>query len=302
LLRILPTYGVEVSWIDVPEIENYRKAIKPNTKVLYGTHSHTVSTVQLIHSGLTTFISFSGETSSNPLLTVLDVAAFGQLGKDSKVLTVVDNTFCSPYLVKPLKLNIDVVIHSATKYLGGHSDVLAGCATYAAKEVCDKVYYHMRLFGGVLSPFDAFLLERGVKTLPLRMDAHCKNALKLAQFLESHPKIERVLYPGLVSHPHHELAKKLYEHGQFGGMMAFDVKGGVDAGARFVESLKVIHLAVSLGGVESLISHPATMTHRHVPAEDRRRSGISDGMMRFSVGVENLDDLIADLTNALEKV
>lgn len=215
---------------------------------------------------------------------------------------MIDNTFCSPYLVKPITLGVDISLHSATKYLGGHSDVLSGCVTCANKELFDKIYYYQRLFGGVLSPFDAFLLERGVKTLALRMEAHCRNALKIAQFLEAHPKISSVIYPGLESHPHHELAKRLYQRNGFGGMMAFDVKGSVEGGRKFVESLKLIHLAVSLGGVESLISHPATMTHRHVPTEDRRRSGISDGMMRFSVGVENVDDLIADITQALEQV
>lgn len=235
-------------------------------------------------------------------MTIVDLEGLGKLAREKNILSVVDNTFCSPYLVKPIKLGIDIAIHSATKYLGGHSDILAGCATYASKELCDKVYYHLRLFGGILSPFDAYLLERGVKTLALRMDAHCKNAMAIAKFLEGHPKIERVLYPGLTSHPHHELASKLYENGQFGGMMAFDVLGGVAAGAKFVEALKVIHLAVSLGGVESLISHPATMTHRHVPTDDRRRSGISDGMMRFSVGVEHVNDLIADIAQALDKI
>jgi len=215
-------------------------------------------------------------------------------------LTVVDGTFASPYNQIPIKLGVDISIHSATKYLGGHADLLAGVATTSTKEQWKAIWQHLKLFGGVLSPFDAFLLGRGVKTLSLRMQSHNQNALTIAEFLEKHPKVERVYYPGLKSHKQHDMAKKQMKG--FSGMIAFEIKGGVEAGRTLIESVRVINLAVSLGGVESLIEHAATMTHTMVPREKRIEAGITDGLIRFSVGCENAVDLMDDLAQALDKI
>jgi len=225
---------------------------------------------------------------------------FAKLGREFGILTVVDSTFGSPYNQQPIKLGIDVSLHSATKYLGGHSDVLAGVVTSRTESIHNAIYDKHKLVGGCLSPFDAYLLERGVKTLALRVERHNANALKIAQHLEKHPKIERVWYPGLPSHPQHALGKKQMKG--FGGMLAFEVKGGETAGKTFVESVRLILLAVSLGGVESLVEHAASMTHSTVPREDRLKAGITDGLIRMSVGIEDADDIIADLNQALEKV
>ncbi|GAM21339.1 hypothetical protein SAMD00019534_045140 [Acytostelium subglobosum LB1] len=273
---LLPKMGVSVTCVDPSDINNFVNAIKPNTKMLYG------------------------ETPANPTMILTDLAALGNLGRTRNITTVVDATFGSVYNTRPLEHGIDVVVHSATKYYGGHSDLIAGTITSANAALHDRIGHYLRLLGGTASPHTTFLLQRGIKTLHLRMERHNQNALRLAQFLQSHAKVERVHYPGLESHPQHELAKKQMQPG-FGGMIAFEVRGGADAGRRVIESVQLITLAVSLGGVESLIEQASTMTHTMVDRDTRERSGITDGLLRFSVGCENIDDLIADLTQALEK-
>lgn len=274
---VLPSYGIEVSFVDSRDISNYAAAIKPNTKILYG------------------------ETITNPTMAVLDLEGFGALGKSHPgLVTLVDNTFASPRNQNPIKYGVDIVIHSATKYIGGHSDVIAGAIVSATKEIHECVFRTLKLFGGTLSPFDCFLLVRGLKTLDVRMERHNHNALCLARFLEGHPKVKRVWYPGLESHPQHQLAKSQLKG--FGGMVAFEVDGGAEGGRKVIESVRIITLAVSLGGVESLIEQPSTMTHCMVSREERAQSGITDGLLRFSVGIESTEDLIADLTQALNRL
>jgi len=213
---------------------------------------------------------------------------------------IVDNTFMSPYLQRPIEHGADVVVHSATKYIGGHGDVIAGLIV-SSKELIDNMRMpYLKDFGGVLSPFDAWLLLRGLKTLGVRMERHCINAQKVAEYLEKHPMIEEVHYPGLPSHPQHELAKKQMDG--FGGMMSFELKGGLEAGKILMNSVKMISLAVSLGCVDSLIQHPASMTHSPVPREERLKAGITDGQVRLSVGIEDVEDIIADLDQALKEV
>ncbi|KAF2073576.1 hypothetical protein CYY_005125 [Polysphondylium violaceum] len=273
---ILSRYGVEVSWVDQNDVANYRNAIKPNTKLMYG------------------------ETPANPTMVLLDLQAFGALGKERGILTVVDSTFASPYNQRPIEFGVDVVVHSATKYYGGHSDLIAG-AIIVANETLDKSLAHQfRLFGGALAPNIAFLLHRGIKTLALRMERHNNNALQLARYLESHPKIKKVHYPGLESHPQHELAKKQMRG--FGGMIGMEIHGGLEAGRYLVENLKVFTLAVSLGGVESLIEQASTMTHGMLTAKDREKAGIPDGFLRLSVGCEDVNDLIQDLETTLSEI
>ncbi|XP_072024652.1 L-methionine gamma-lyase-like [Amphiura filiformis] len=277
----LPNYGVEITFVEACNMEAYRKAIKINTKVIYG------------------------ETPTNPKLAVMDLAELAQITKEAPAgaLSIVDSTFGTPYLQQPLKLGIDIAFHSCTKYLGGHSDLLGGCASCKDSDVLQKITRLYRQLGTCMSPFDAFLVLRGLRTLPVRMGKHCSNAMKIAQFLEQHPKITSVYYPGLPSHPQHEVAKKQMK--DYGGMVVFEVAGGLNAAKTFVESVYLINLAVSLGGTESLIEHPASMTHgawTGITDEERRSTGISDGLIRFSIGLEDADDLIADLTRALNKV
>ncbi|XP_070576155.1 L-methionine gamma-lyase-like [Ptychodera flava] len=236
-------------------------------------------------------------------MAITDLENFGRLGNSLPgVVTMVDSTFASPYLQLPLKHGVDVSIHSCTKYLGGHSDVLAGFVSTRRLDLLEKLSTYQKSMGSVLSPFDAYLLLRGVRTLHVRMDRHSSNALKIAQYLERHPKVSKVNYPGLPSHPHHKTAKKQMK--QFGGMMSFELKGGLKAGKTFVESLKLPHLAVSLGGVESLIEHPASMTHGEalLGAKAFKKSGIPEGLVRFSVGIEHVEDLLRDIEQALHRI
>jgi cystathionine beta-lyase/cystathionine gamma-synthase len=233
-------------------------------------------------------------------MSIIDIEELGNIGKSNSIITMIDSTFASPYNQNPINMGIDVVIHSATKYLGGHSDIIAGSITSADKDTHKQIFQTLKLFGGTLSPFDSFLLARGIKTLDVRMERHNENGITIANFLENHSKIERVFYPGLSSHAQHDIAKKQMRG--FGGMIAFEVKGGAAEGQKVIENLDVIVLAVSLGGVESLVEQASTMTHSMVSREDRLKGGITDGLIRFSVGLESTKDLKNDLSKALELI
>lgn len=240
------------------------------------------------------------ETPTNPLLKISDIAAVSALAKKVGAMTVVDNTFMSPYFQNPLDQGADVVVHSMTKFINGHSDVVGGALMLNSQELKDKLFFYQNAIGPSQSPFDSWLVIRGIKTLAIRMKAHEQNAMKVAAFLEKHPKVEKVVYPGLKSHPHHELAKKQMRG--FGGMITFFVKGGITESRRFLETVKLFALAESLGGVESLVDHPAIMTHASIPKQVREDLGIFDNLIRLSVGIEDCDDLIKDLEAALAKV
>ncbi|WP_115989578.1 cystathionine gamma-synthase [Pseudomonas sp. lyk4-TYG-107] len=241
------------------------------------------------------------ESPTNPLLSLSDLAAIARICRARGIISVADNTFASPYIQRPLELGFDIVLHSTTKYLNGHSDVIGGIAVVGQNaELADKLGFLQNAVGAISGPFDAFLTLRGVKTLALRMERHCSNALELAKWLEQQPQVKRVYYPGLPSHPQHELAKRQM-HG-FGGMISVDLNSDLEGARRFLENVKIFALAESLGGVESLIEHPAIMTHATIPAETRAKLGIGDGLVRLSVGVEDLEDLRADLAYALTKI
>jgi len=238
------------------------------------------------------------ETPSNPMLKVIDIEKAVAVARKHKLLIAVDNTFCSPFLQNPLDLGADIVCHSSTKYLGGHSDVIGGALIVNDSELADKLHYIQNAVGAVPGPWDCFLLLRSTKTLHLRMERHSSNAKSVAQYLEKHEKIEKVIYPGLESHPQHETAKKQMK--AFGGMVSVVIKGGLAPSRDFLERVQLFSLAESLGGVESLIEHPAIMTHASIPAAQRKILGIDDGLVRLSVGVEHIDDLLADLEQALK--
>ena len=274
LSTIFKKYGVEVTFVDTDELEAVRQAIRKNTRVIYV------------------------ETPGNPTLRISDLAAIAKLAHQNDAVMVVDNTFCSPILQKPLLLGADVVLHSMTKFLNGHADVVAGIIVVKNEEHFKLMRKTLNLLGGNLQPMEAFLVHRGIKTLALRMDRHCLNARKIAEFLEKHPRVDRVAYPGLPSHPQYELAKK--QMSGFGGMISFEVKGGVEGGKVVMNNVKLCQLAVSLGGVETLIQHPASMTHAIMSREQRLEAHISDGLIRLSVGIEDADELIADLDQALK--
>lgn len=276
LSHVLPKYGIEVTFADLSELSNLERAIKHNTKVVYI------------------------ETPANPTLKLVDLGGAAKIAHNVGAKVVVDNTFMTPYLQRPIEHGVDVVIHSATKYIGGHGDVIAGIIVGPKDLISEMKVPYLKDIGGIISPFDAWLLLRGIKTLGLRMDRHCRNAQIVAEFLEGHPMIDKVYYPGLFSHPQHELAKKQMD--AFGGMISFELKGGIEAGKLLMNSVEMITLAVSLGCVDSLIQHPASMTHSPVPREERLRAGITDGLVRLSVGLEDVEDIIADLEQALEKV
>lgn len=270
------TSGLKVSYIDMSNIDNVRAAITPETKMIWV------------------------ETPTNPLLKLTDISAVAALAKESGILTVVDNTFATPWAQRPIGFGADVVVHSATKYIGGHSDVIGGVAIAANEEISDKLKFIQNSTGGILGPFDSFLALRGVKTLDVRMERHCQSAMKIAAWLEGHAKVEKVYYPGLKSHEQHTLARK--QMSGFGGMITIILKGDLESARRFLSSCEVFTLAESLGGVESLIEHPAIMTHASIPKEQREKIGISDGLVRLSVGIESTADLMSDLEEALEKV
>lgn len=274
--KVLKLDGMEFSYTDLTHFENFEKSIKPNTKMVWL------------------------ETPTNPTLKLVDIQKISEAAHKKNIIVVVDNTFMSPYFQKPLKLGADIVVHSATKYIGGHSDVVGGVAVTSVKTIAEKLAYLSNSMGTTMSPFDSFMFLRSLKTLPLRMKAHQESAMVIAEFLEKHPKVNRVIYPGLKSHPQHELAKK--QMSGFGGMITFFIKGGLEGSRKFLESVKVFALAESLGGVESLIEHPAIMTHASVPPEKRKELGIDDSLIRLSVGVETQADLIRDLEQAFSKL
>ena len=273
---VLPAYGVEATFLDDPDVGAYERALRPNTRLLYI------------------------ETPNNPLLGVIDIAGVVALARARGARTVADNTFATPYNQSPLALGVDLVCHSATKYLGGHHDVTAGVIV-GSRDLIRGCVKTMRVFGGVLDPFAAFLLVRGLMTLALRVERHNANALALARRLAEHPKVARVHYPGLPGHPRHAVAARQMTRG-FGGMLSLEVRGDVAAGARCVEALRVAKLAVSLGGVSTLVTHPASTTSVNMPREVRLAAGIADGLIRVSVGVEDLADLVADVDQALDRV
>ena len=273
---VLPGYGVEATFLDDPDIGAYERALRPNTRLLYI------------------------ETPNNPLLGVIDIAGVVALARARGARTIADNTFATPYNQTPLALGVDLVCHSATKYLGGHHDVTAGVIV-GSRDLIRGCVKTMRIFGGVVDPFAAYLLVRGLMTLGLRMERHNASALALARHLAEHPKVARVHYPGLPGHPRHAVAARQMTRG-FGGMLSLEVRGDVAAGARCVEALRVAKLAVSLGGVSTLVTHPASTTSVNMPREVRLAAGIADGLIRVSVGVEDLADLIADVDQAVARV
>ena len=239
------------------------------------------------------------ETPTNPLLKIADLEVIAKFAKDNDLISVCDNTFCSPFVQNPLDFGFDIVVHSATKYLNGHSDLIGGVVVCSDRQeqLAGELLYLQNAVGSIMNPFDSFLLLRSLKTLPVRMERHCSNALQIATYLESHESIEKVIYPGLKSHPQHDIAKKQMR--EFGGMISVVLKGGLDSAKTFLERTELFSLAESLGGVESLIEHPAIMTHASIPPEVREEIGISDGLVRLSVGIEAIEDLIEDIEGAL---
>lgn len=269
-------FGVESTYVNTSNIENIKGAIKPNTKVLYI------------------------ETPANPTVEITDLEACSEIAKKHGLILVVDNTFSSPYLQRPLELGADVVLHSMTKFINGHADIVGGMVVAKTKEMYKKLRSMMVSLGCNLDPHQSYLVIRGLKTLAIRIDRAQENAQKIAEYLEKHPKVEWVRYPGLPSHPQYELAKKQMDGP--GALISFGLKGGFEAGKTLMNNVKVSILAVSLGGVESLIEHPASMTHSKVSPEDKKKAGISDGLVRYSAGIEDVNDLLWDLEQALEKV
>ena len=238
------------------------------------------------------------ETPTNPMMNIIDIEAASKIAKKHRILLGVDNTFATPYLQLPLDLGADIVMHSATKYLGGHSDVVMGALVVKDKKLADRLYFIQNASGAVCGPQDSFLVLRGIKTLHVRMQRHCENGKAIAEYLKSHPKIEKVYWPGFEDHPNHKIAKKQMK--DFGGMISFTTKGNnYKEAIRIVEKLKIFTLAESLGGVESLAGHPASMTHASIPKEEREKTGVVDSLIRLSVGIEDIDDLIEDLKQAM---
>ena len=274
----LTKFGVEVTFVDTSNLDEVKKAMKENTRVVYL------------------------ETPANPNLKIVDLEGVCKVAHTNpNTLVIVDNTFATPYMQKPLKLGVDVVVHSATKYLNGHGDVIAGLVV-TNKELADQIRFVglKDMTGAVIGPQEAYYIIRGMKTFEIRMERHCKNARTIADFLNKHPKVEKVYYPGLESHPGYEIAKKQMK--DFGAMISFELKGGFEAGKTLLNNLKLCSLAVSLGDTETLIQHPASMTHSPYTKEEREAAGITDGLVRLSVGLENVEDIIADLEQGLEKI
>ncbi len=265
--------GLELTYVDMTDASAVAAAVRPTTKLIWI------------------------ETPTNPLLNITDIAAIVAIARQHKILTCADNTFATPCYQRPLELGVDIVMHSATKYLGGHSDVLGGVNVVADAELGKQMHLMRSASGGVLGPFDSYLVLRGIKTLALRMERHCANSLAVAQFLEKHARVSRVYYPGLPAHPQHELAKK--QMTGFGGVVCFEIKGDGSTVGGFMNRLQVFTVAESLGAVESLAGQPATMSHSSVPADELRKMGINENLVRLSVGIEGVQDLITDLDQAL---
>lgn len=275
--HIYEKFGIKVNYADTTNIENVVDAITPKTKLIWI------------------------ETPTNPTLKVSDIASIAEIAKANKLLFCVDNTFASPVLQQPLNLGADIVVHSATKYLGGHSDLIAGLVVTKTKELGDKIKFIQNASGAILAPFDSWLVIRGLETLHLRIKQHCESAQQIAEFLEQQPEVDKVFYPGLPTHFNHEIAKK--QSKGFGGIISFSLKEDtIQAAKTFVTSTQYFKLAESLGGVKSLLCHPATMTHKSIPEEIRKAAGVCDGLIRLSVGIEDAGDLIEDLGQALQKV
>lgn len=273
--KVYRRHGIDFTYVPAAEVQAYEAAIQANTKLIWL------------------------ETPTNPLLAIADLERIVAIAKKHKIPVVVDNTFATPYLQQPLNFGAEMVLHSVTKYLGGHSDVVGGAVITSSDEWFERVAFIQNATGGVPAPMDCFLTLRGTKTLAVRMDRHCDNALEIAHMLSSHPKVEKTIYPGLESHPQFDVAQKQMK--KAGGMVSFVIKGGMDASRRLLKGMKVFTLAESLGGVESLIEHPAIMTHASIPREIREARGLNDGLVRISVGIEHIDDLKADLEEALDR-
>jgi cystathionine gamma-lyase len=271
--KVFKKMGLEFTFVDLSDVKKVEACFKPNTRLLWI------------------------ESPTNPMLKICDIAALAEMAKRRGATSVVDNTFLSSYFQQPLKLGADIVVHSVTKYMNGHSDVVGGVLATNRADLYTELKFLQNAIGAIPAPMDCFLVMRGLKTLHLRMQRHAENAIKVARFLEKHPKVERVIYPGLESHPQYALAKK--QQSGFGGMITFFIKGGLPEARRFLERVELFTLAESLGGVESLIEHPAIMTHASIPAETRKSIGIHDNLIRMSVGVEDAEDLLKDLEQAL---
>lgn len=271
--KVYKRHGFEFTFVDLSDLKKAEAAFRPNTRLLWM------------------------ESPTNPMLKVLDIAALTDLARRKGAISVVDNTFMSSYFQQPLSLGADVVVHSVTKYMNGHSDVVGGVLATNSDDLHQQLKFIQNSVGGVPAPMDCFLVMRGLKTLHVRMERHAQNAMEVARFLEKHPRVERVIYPGLESHPQHAIARKQMKG--FGGMITFFIKGGLSEARGFLEKVKIFTLAESLGGVESLIEHPAIMTHASIPAETRKSLGIHDNLVRISVGIEDIRDLIGDLEEAL---
>lgn len=275
--KVYQKFGIKFHFVGMDDISNIETKINENTKLIWS------------------------ETPTNPMLNIIDIKAVSDIAKKHNILFAVDNTFATPYLQLPLDLGADIVMHSATKYLGGHSDVVMGALIVKDEQLAEKLYFLQNASGGVCGPQDSFLVLRGIKTLHVRMQRHCENGRAIAEYLNKHPKIEKVYWPGLEDHPNHDIAKE--QMNDFGGMLSFTTKGNdYDASIKIVENLKVFTLAESLGGVESLSGHPASMTHASIPKEEREKTGVIDSLIRLSVGIEDKYDLIADLEQALDLI
>ncbi len=272
--KVFERFGIKFHYVNMQDAQNIRQYINKNTKLIWT------------------------ETPTNPLMNICDIAAIASIAKEHRILLCVDNTFASPYLQNPLDLGADIVMHSVTKYLGGHSDVIQGCLVMNDKELREQLYFIQKSCGAVPGPMDCFLVLRGIKTLHVRMQRHCENGEKIAKFLRNHPKVGKVYWCGFEDHPNYGIAKKQMRG--FGGMMSFTLKDdSVETAKKLLSSTKVFSLAESLGGVESLINHPATMTHASIPREERLKNGLTDSLIRLSVGIEDVEDLIDDLNQAI---
>ena len=273
--KVFERFGMEFTFVDATDLDSVRAAMRDRTRYVYL------------------------ETPSNPLLSICDIPACVEIARSKGALTVVDNTFATPYLQQPLELGADLVLHSMTKYLGGHSDAVGGALVGNDPELQEELAFYQNAVGGQLGPMDSFLFLRGTKTLHVRMDRHCENAKRIAAELEAHPSVERVFYPGLPSHPQHALAARQMKDS--GGMISFELVGGLEAANAFACAVEVFTLAESLGGVESLVDVPCSMTHASIPREERMKAGLNDGLVRLSVGIENAEDLVQDLEQAIER-